>query len=711
MTNEVLVAGELLDLDAETQLLPTYQANDLTKPESIQSDYAPEFSVPFTPRNHRLLGQAAYGTSSLTRAYRYTEAVLRCAGVETMPRALLLVMGAEGGRYQLRLVGGNRRFVDALSEVVTRADGTQGEKTLRDLDFSRFDHNWSAENIAVRLQAGHFASVGWGYLLADRGKPLNLEEVSPYELYPTVSAKLIWRQMLAEAGFTANDWASPLLDALEVPSVAESGLSEAFAKARTGNLGIGPDHEQDKGESVNRPDTELDIPFGLTGQLGHVNSPNGNFDPVAFTYTADVACYVDVDVALPVYFRLSNSRCSAKVYVDCIRANGQVGRVVDGERVETRKDGWIWAQASSTRIFLAAGDQLKAKVQLRGLDAGFPVWGYRAFVYGTPNGYRNYFRVTCTQELAPGGPMRLQDWLPDLKLLDFFKVLVQLGGLSPQVDLYEDRLQLTPTRALLDQVPQARDWTRKRDAPAVHAHLPRSLSFDFGSYGQRNYLKWAEDGAALDNKEPATTAPQGYGDGYLSCPDQTLPPEAVLATLPFAATLPSPRLQGLPLLPLYRENSDGTDYERQSIVPRLLVRAGDTTDVVLLADGVSTPVTAGLAYFASDDPLRPSLDASTYVLPRNWAALQAMLPEARYLKEQYRLSAADVAGFDFTTPIWDGVLGDFFAVTRIVEHDPRRATVVELARLHPAYLLPLPVPGEAPGFEFYGREFSPTEYY
>ncbi|WP_223654384.1 hypothetical protein [Hymenobacter psoromatis] len=87
--NEIWLAGERLDLDSETQLLPTLQANDRTKLESIQSDYSPEFSVPGNAYNHRLLRHAASSQPTQGAAYRHVPCVLTSGGVETLPLALI----------------------------------------------------------------------------------------------------------------------------------------------------------------------------------------------------------------------------------------------------------------------------------------------------------------------------------------------------------------------------------------------------------------------------------------------------------------------------------------------------------------------------------------------------------------------------------------------------------------------------------------------
>ena len=98
-------------------------------------------------------------------------------------------------------------------------------------------------NVAQRAMPDWWGSLEWGYELYDRGKSLDFAAVSPYDLYPTLSVRLIWEQILAETGFGASLWQSELLDKLMVPAANPATLSEAFRAARKLRVGLGPGHE------------------------------------------------------------------------------------------------------------------------------------------------------------------------------------------------------------------------------------------------------------------------------------------------------------------------------------------------------------------------------------------------------------------------------------------------------------------------------------
>lgn len=679
MSNTLSIGGVPLDLNPDTAILPSFQVSDLLKPESIQSDFSPEFSVPGTVRNHDQLGNAAYDGSTTRVPYRSLSGVtLRSEGVDIMPRARLFVKGHENGQYQLQLFAGNRRFVEAL-----------GDKTLRDLDFSRFNHLWTLANVTAKATEAHYADNGWYYELFDRGKPLDLQNVSPYDLWPTLSARLVWQQMLAEAGFEASDWQSPLLDKLVLPSATAATLSEDFRDARRLRVGLGPSHEQTGNAFQNRADVRFPIPFDDdTRPIGNVPpivpTVAGVYDRSAYSYTADETVYVSALARCVVFLEVPFGEASAQVF---FLLNGV--KLAGGERMRVDKDTRFSVSAQLTRYLLKAGDVLTAEVELRGYDGlASKKWGYTVFrdAVFRENGVVlpvDKFEVQVLEELPPGGLVRLQDWLPDTRQLDFFKTLVQLGGLTVSTDPYEQYLYLSPSRTICDNVAQARDWTAKRDQPDLPAGQARKVVYQYGSFGQRNFFKWAED----------DTVTEGYGNGVLVIDDTNLPAEYDMVKLPFAATEASEQPGGLLRIAAYkvRENEDpfaDVEYDRVTAKPRLALYAGRSVLVRLVEDGNFLSLGVPVSYFDSPDEV-VSLNADTYVLPVNWRGLRAMLTECRYHTERYRLTPRDLADFlaDPVRPIWDATLRGYFSVSKISEYTSRRSVEVEMLRLHPSALV------------------------
>jgi hypothetical protein len=79
------------------------------------------------------------------------------------------------------------------------------------------------------------------------------------------------------------------------------------------------------------------------------------------------------------------------------------------------------------------------------------------------------------------------------------------------------------------------------------------------------------------------------------------------------------------------------------------------------------------------------------------------------LVEKYRLTAQDITELDFSVPVYDKELNDFFVVCKIAEFDARRPVEVTMVRLNPTHLPPPMPPGGMR--EFYGQEFYAGEFY
>ncbi|UOQ53062.1 hypothetical protein [Hymenobacter cellulosivorans] len=742
MATEILILGQALDLDEQTgSILPSFQANNLTEPDKINSDVTHEVSAPGTQRNHQLLGLAAYGTSELTKAYGRTEATLRSNGVEIMPRALLIVKGFEGGRYQLQLVAGNKRFVEAL-----------GEKKLRELDFSRFDHTWSWEAVSQRISKAYYDQYGWSYEVFDRGKPLAWDAVPFTDCYPSLSARLIWQQMLAEAGFSASDWNSELLDRLKLPAVTVAQYSEEYREARRLVVSTGPGYQ----DGSSQPATNRDTVIATVPYTDGTRRPNYHLPPVAGVYELpagppdrpyyqpDEPVYLSVAASLVVKLFFSDVRigkAAARLYV-CV--NGQA--VIEGEEITVDNETPFVVRVAADRLLMGPQDRVTIQVRLRGVPNTFGNYkfGYQLFqdAFYVVDGNTltpDKLEITVLPEVPPGGPVRLSEWLPEMSQLDFFKTLVQLAGLTVQTDDYADLLELSPSATVLANAPHAVDWTAKRDQPAPSPAEPRSVLYRFGSYGQRNYFKWAPEPTHTVGYQGGPvnkTATLGYGDGVLVVDDAVLPREYTLTTLLFAATEDSAKIPGVLSLPNFKlriveDPFAPAEYDLQQLKPRLVLHA-DTSRQLTVRGGVlpapvggyaseqakaqyaqalaaynlAAPVGAATSYFAQ--PQGVELDAQRYVLPVCWRGLQSMLTQTRYHREQYQLTEQDIAGLDYTVPIWDGALGEYFALSKVEEFEPGRPTVVEMARLHASFL-PAPVLAEQQGREFYGGEFYTSQ--
>ncbi|GAA4362095.1 hypothetical protein GCM10023185_29680 [Hymenobacter saemangeumensis] len=739
--NEILVNGQLLDLDSESasSFLMTYQANDRTKPESVQSDYSPEFSAPATQRNMRIFGTAATAQNTAGAPYRRLPAVLVSGGVETMPTGELYVKGYQAGRYQLQFFAGNRRFVQSLNHP------NGDPKKLSDLDLDRFSHLWTPANIVARLGFDFWQANGYGYELYDRGKELKLDEVDPYDLYPSVSARLVWEQILSEAGFEATNLqiTEPLFAALNIPTAKPYEFSSDYRAERA--LVAGWRYQDGQMFRRRAEFGPIAWPFNFTAENPYTSPTAATFNNGEYTVST-LALYsitASLEVVLSCAPSPARGEVSAKVAIQ-VNGNqvGTAGEIRVGNYTRTT------LTASAKEILLQPGDVVRVIVQgdewqTFGGGPTNPFWQVgtsRPFIVNAdgsmvefgppynPSLYRidivNQFKVEMLGAFPRGGLVRLSDWLPsEMTQWEFVKTLIGLMGLTVQVDRYDPFLYLsTGGRVLANVSGRVLDWSAKLDrAPSFEGVADRETVFRFGEFARRNEFKWKED----------ETVTAGYGDGALLMEDETLPAASTLIELPFAASEESTIISGLLSIRGYRRrNPDpavAAEYDLLSPQPRLVLRtdapvfnikvamvprrvAGSTVDGVFYPNDIP-PVLQDAAtsasYFAAPTASF-DLDAQRTLLPRFWPDLAACLKETRFLKEWLRLTPRDIAELDFARPVWIEQLGDFFLVNKVNEYDPSRSVAVELIRLHPTLI---PPPALGTGFEFYHEEFDGLEFF
>jgi len=645
--------------------------NDLTQPDSVQSDYSTSISLPDAAAVRRALEHSEQGTSTTQLPYRRVPAVLKLGGVELVPRGqFLLDSHTRSSGFEGRVVGGNVELYAAL-----------GDKKLRELDLSQYDHSWTLPNIV----AGAQRTTGYRYDLYDRGQGapaadalLNVFEAG---LWPTVYAQAIWAQLFTEAGLPMPELPEPAR-ALVVPATAPFGYGEDLRKQhtsaalRTGGLGTAQ-----RGYFTSEFQRTLIYDSVAAPRY---SDPAGGYSAAAGIRTIQLAGYYRLKAGLGLFLRCDVGRVSGTLEV---LVNG---KPVVQDFVSTGSAA-VALSAQKDTILLQAGDTVS--VRLTGKERTRLVVGERWEYGNSLADEADVFEVELLEEFPPGGLVRLQDWLPDLPQKDFVKAIIGLFGLTQRTDPASGTISFTPTAQLMQRLASAPDWS-----PRVDLSQPVKRSWRVGNYAQANYFTWKEDST---NPETAAT----LGNGAILCPNSTLEAEKTVLTLPFTASATG--AAGLPYLAFWHEKdafdaqkladfqktaADTTKttaeraearraalelrYDTQQPQPRLLY-AGTATRPVDLTDGEKTvkDVLLPVATFAG-------LDFASVLLPTYYPHLAAVLRRPLVLTPSVRLRAVEVVSFDQLQPVWLESEGAWFYCNKINQfEDDQPSTEVELLRL------------------------------
>jgi hypothetical protein len=693
----------------------TRQDNDLTKPDTVQASFSTTIALPSDVATHARLGHPHLGTSLSTAPYQGQACALEASGVEVLPGAQLRLddYTARAG-YTGKLLAGNKSFYDLL-----------GDKTLRELDLSAFDHDWSLA--AVVAGASHTSyKQGYVYDLYDRGlgAPPQYPLTSPlYQAgyWPTTYARAVWEAIFLGAGVKWSGDLPAVFDSALLPATQPYGHSDTTRAAHELVAGYPPMAQRLRFTE----EQNAVLPVGRTLPTKQDASLHQGaavqYDSVAFTRTITLTGFYDLKAEQEVHLYANPLPIFGTVSATLqLFLNGKPVGTDDSLRGKGNLDTTLTALAE--RHLLQPGDVVTARYKFdKWKDGGLfnntgPVdasWDLM------PTGR---LTVQLLADFPPRGRVRLADWLPDMSQKDYIKAFIQTYGLTQTTDPYTGAVTFRRTAGVLDTPGQ--DWTERRDGSQ-----PAKRSWKLGDFAQRNWFRWKEDESNTGyqravfeqthvgqfwNDETAKKAAQAFAAGSLDVgvTDTGLAATKDVLSLPFAASLGG--VEGLLLIPYWKPKAgtdyaadlviiqdavnDGTyspeeaaaarvkaladDYETQTPEPRLCYQLVSTRQVVLEDDlGKKQEVSMRLSYFVNAGQ-EEDFDFTRSLLPRYYPHLAAALARPLVLRPYVRLSAAELVAFDQLQRVWLQEEQAWFFVNKVDSWEEDQAsTAVELIRL------------------------------
>lgn len=653
MSTIVIVEGKEMDLKGEDDFMAaivaiTRQANDITKPESIQADYSNTITFPDTDRNRDNLGYSDEAGSVTDIPYRVLDVQIIIDGTEVVPFGK---GGLQNGSFEMDVYSGNRNFFDVL-----------GDKSIQELDLSAFNHNWNYADVVANA-GNNTWQQGFVYDLYDRGKNLNLDAVDCFDLYPSVFARAIWEAIFKDAGFTYTGFTHPMFDRLLVPLNELYQFPDDYRKAREFKV------------TSNAPDVKrsahADEPMKFNFvKEGFGVDTNGGYQLNNWRYVVDTPRLMSFDAGVRIGLETGSGSLEAYLY---LHVNGfRMAGAGFKNPIATFKAQFL--SFSSEPILVMPGDIVEVSLNISDGSSDLqadPDW----YVYYSATGAETpYFSGTVLAEFPRGGIVDLAKWLPDISQKDFVKAMHSLFGMSFQSELYQDTIRIGQFADVVANIPQAIDMSAR-----VHAPEQVRPSFKFGDFAQKNHILWKPDDTVTD----------GFNDGFIPVNDATLPDEKDLIKLPFAATELS-RTAGVLSIPMWRAkaNSSPVEYDKVKVQPRLVVQGSDLVSFTIVeyaTDGTtivsSSPGARPLAYFV--DPLKAyDLSIQDYIIPAFYSTLLVILDKTKVLPVQMVLPAEFIQNWDQSIPVWVDYWQQYFYINKIEEYiDEASLTSVELIRL------------------------------
>lgn len=468
---ELIVNGQVVDLERGNNIKFTRQVADLLDVTSVVSSYTNSFNIPKTPRNAQILEQLGMVGNTSTTPYSLVDAEIRLYGVRIALGKLSIK--ETGNDYKASVIDGMIDFFKAIEN-----------KTLgKDLNLSEFNHEKTFATII-----SSFTNEYYRYIVADfngqqmiqdeDGMSINIDYLAPaFNMYKLLVAAIEqngYTLVDENLDFIKNKWITYPKD----PS--ETITDDLYARLYRG-LFVSSSMNKNQGlpywtSTQLYPWTNIDTPEGVMMGNEYVIPEDG-------VYRIDVAvqAYMELDSPLtnPVY-----NPVNYDVFI-----NGQSANGIQTTDPETEATG-------SFSLQLNAGDKVGARLYYTGNP-------HPAFMK-TFHHHHSEVKVSKTNQ----GSISILDAFSNFKIKDFFKECMWITGTAPVITGKTIRFHTINERI---------DTSKAKDLSSRFVSRDKEI-YVYGSYAQKNTFKHKYNGSVT-----------GYADGYLNVNNANLPEETTIA--------------------------------------------------------------------------------------------------------------------------------------------------------------------------------------
>ncbi len=721
---EIWVNDELVDLTPETIVALTRQANDVADMSSRQSDFTNQFALPKT-RNNLAIFNLLGGVNSPTGVpYVQPTCKIVSEGVEIVSNGVIIVESVTT-EINISVLGGIADFFTTIKD-----------KSIKDLNLSAYDIQWTLANWAARLGQTSgvlWPVIDWGTFDASNNTPLTSDPgryLDVRDQTPAIYLYHIIEAIITEAGFSSTTFFT-LLDDYTAKYTRYKKIMLPYTAIRPGTTTLAKVHFDVRNlyygvfKDVGVGATTY-IPFGNSGHGDNVDEYGQWIDLGSGRYGWIIQStgWYEVNVELDMYF----DDTWANVVFNLQDQRGNIYNTVTegGAAGDAQVD-------LSGRYYFEEGNIIEVEVNMPN-DANT----YTVYFNGTDNGWQGSYisDYSCKFDLLDseipicgfGWDLECAINLPDVRQVDIMKLVAQMFCGIYIVDPVTKIVDLIPFDEILRKKDNAPDWSDKLDLSE-----PASMRFSYGNYAQRNYLKYQD----LDDD---TT---GFANGYFDIPDETLPAETTLLQSEFSPMkmktvlnlvdgVTSVKVCTKKLLSINKGHfithlidnnkywsNDGANWtlhqtahngslvwywkatntsganaetdrslrDSEEVVPLLIMIHIDDVDQILRVHTGDLDSYSGydedipMAYFQSPDHI--ALDSIDWqsLIDAYYGALVNALTNAKVINRLFNLNSLDVANADLTTPVWIKYFSSYFYVNKISEFISGQLTEVELLKL------------------------------
>lgn len=668
---QLFLNDNLVDLTDDSPIALTFQINNLAEVKNQQGNTSNQFKLPLTQRNRQILGFPDEVAFTDDKPYQQYSAKIVQDGLEIIPYGVAELNTVDGNTASITVLSGNVDFFDAIDGKLYDV-GDQTTPWYNE-HWRPYDHDWNIANV-VQSQT---KTEGWIWPIVDYGripeKFNGTPEIDIRYIRPGFFLKTAIDLILKPSGYTINPNSFLIKDELYskliVQFANDSFEHGASYDGSNSNLSIIAQNYnyQEYVYGKNGANEDLRFPGLIKG--------NSNIYSVGSShYTAKADMDVDIVVDFAIHF--SSEKTDGAVVISIKVFDPPSGQLNTVQSVRYASDNLPRVNGSFKQTYgeqkLASNLTLKVGQVVKvtyDIEQSVKKNVYFKFYAGST------FSITEKQgTVLLGQQVQCERIFPDIGQKDLLKDTLQRFGIICQTDSTRRQITLASFRDIVNNIPQAKDWTRKC------LDQGKTITFQLGGYAKTNFLKYKEDDNVL---------PKNLADGQINVNDKTLPATGTLFESQFAPTLNRPYIGGT--IAQIKKVDTTTDAQAVdfsiSTQPRLLIH--DVLDLKTTGQTVKFTDGTGASQVANDTLCVPYFDKGSTkpslmferLRQQYYPELERILHQSKKVVRWFLLTPRDILELDLLIPVYLQQDGAYYYINKIDSWRKGQATKVELVKL------------------------------
>lgn len=646
--NQLIVNGKELVLSSQTRIGVTYQANNIGELQNRQGTFTNTFKLPLIKQNIEALEIVNQMTSTTMLPYKKLSATYIENGIEIIGNGNATIVSVDSNSINMNIVSGNVDLIEAIGDI-----------TVGDLYVNENILPWNID-VATMLRYNTsylvFPIVNFS---TSTDKILNENQtVDIRSMLPCCNIPIMFNKLSEKIGYyfsgkyiESNDHKTMILTPSDLEIKDENLL--LLQKSASDTKGTWSFQTT----TPHGSNTIVNVNIFPTYNISETDFNGNNYNPSDNVYgSLKFVCDFKVRFSSNVINTPGqNFSASITIVHQIVDDLGNViAEITDyvNNLSKFPTEFYYVSNVDTGEILLSYLRTYKTRIKL--ITTALPG---DTMIYVAPNSKTTKFTFTPSKKITPFTNIYFQD-MYRMKVKDVLKDILNLRGIIIQTNNYTKNIQFNYFDDLINNISIADDWSKK----VVGGQI---LSFQFGNYAQKNWLRFKEN-------ENVT---KELGDYYFTVNNENFDAEKTVVQIGHPATEQLNKYKGYNVPQIKAFDSDYTWLKPEH---RLLnVVSQSTSFNINYTDGTTTIAETTNIPFCK-------FNGFDILVPEYYEAIQGILNNTKALKLPLRLTPKDISELNFVIPKYLNIpqlgIDGYFYLNKI-ENYKGETTLCEFVRL------------------------------